>query len=138
MADTDFVELLPRRIRARFEGLNGYVGSVLEEEELNRTLTRESIQAIQLMALIGALDQFFRDGTSAAIAAVDAFADLGTRGFRIGSQAFSARNENVMRGLNLSDNLREAIQDERLLRLLSRELGLRGLIIECARVVVNG
>jgi hypothetical protein len=133
----NLLDLLPRRLRPRFEGLGSYVTSVLDEEFPDRRIGKNELEVVQFVAFVGALDQFLRDGTTTASQAVDAFASLGVGGFRVGSQHFSARNEAVMRGANLSERLRRSIPDRRLLALLEHRPSLRQLVVECARIVIG-
>jgi hypothetical protein len=138
MPDEDLINLLPRRLRTRFEGLGGYVGSILEEEMSEHKLSTEALQLVQFVAFVGALDQFLRGGTRAATQAVDLFAELGIKGFRIGSETFAERNEAVMRGTRLSEALRDTIDDQRLILLLTHETPIRSLVLRCARILTNG
>lgn len=134
-SDAHLIDLLPRRLRTRFEGLTGYVSSVLQEDRLADRLSRNQVQVIQLVTFVAALDTFLRQGTRVAAEAVDTFEELGVGGFRVGSQRFIGRNNEVMRGQMLSRRLRDAIEDDQLLALIGRQLSLRRLIIECAEVL---
>jgi len=104
---------MPYRLRTRFEWIGAYVTSVIEEERNTvshvERLTRAEVQLVQLEVLSQYLDMFFRDGTAAAIKAVDVLNMMGVRGFSIGSSTFRGRNKEVMRGNKLSQSLRKTV-----------------------------
>jgi hypothetical protein len=133
MADRDWTESLPRALKLRFDGLGSYVSAVLEEQSKTTTLSRDAIKQIHIVAFIKSLDDFLREGTQAATRAVDQFESLGVRGFRIGTEEFSGRNEAVMRGQVLSDRLRSAVANDSLRRFISMDRPLRDVILQMAR-----
>lgn len=133
MAERDWTESLPRALKLRFDGLGNYVSSVLEEQTRAGTLSREATRQIHIVAFIKSLDDFLREGTQAAGRAVDQFATLGIRGFRIGTEEFAGRNEAVMRGQVLSDRLRSTIANDALQRFISMDRPLREVILQMAR-----
>ena len=98
---------MPYRLRKRFEWVGTYVNGVIEEEREtvseDQRLTRPEVQLVQLEVLTQYLDAFFRDGTTAAIKAVDVLKGMDVSGFSIGSSTFRGRNNEVMRGDRLSD-----------------------------------
>lgn len=154
----ELIQLLPYRLRSRFESLSHYVRVVIREEVQRerdqRTRGRRSedfasdrvlprvtsadIQLIQLIVLIYALDQLFVEGTQAAQGAVDRFSSLRMDGFVLGRAEFVGRNENVMRGQALSDALRESIRNPRLLRLLKSARGIKSLVLAVMGELRNG
>jgi hypothetical protein len=133
MADRDWTESLPRALKLRFDGLGNYVSAVLEEHSRAGTLSRNAIRQIHIIAFIKSLDDFLREGTQAAVRAVDQFESLGVRGFRIGSEEFAGRNDAVMRGQVLADRLRNAVANDSLGRFLSMDRPLREVILQMAR-----
>jgi hypothetical protein len=118
---SDLVDLLPWRLKGRFESLGSYVDAVLHEHEekipKQRQLKNEDIQVIKLAVFIYALQDFFREGTRAAARAVDVFQALGVPGFTVGSSLFEGRNENVVRGDRLAQALWQAIGDTEILSI---------------------
>ena len=105
---SDWLRGLPHAVRRRFEGLHRYVLAVLDEVGLSGKLSKVAIEQIQILVFTRSLDEFLRDGSDAATAAVDAFSALGVDSFRVGSELFSGRNQAVMRGELLSTELRAA------------------------------
>lgn len=133
MADRDWTDQLPKALKLRFDGLGTYVSAVLEEQPKRRPLSKDTVRQIQTIVFIKTLDEFLREGSNAAIRAVDLFRDLGVDGFRLGTQDFVGRNEAVMRGSVLADRLRLAVADEPLRRFIASERPLRTVIIDAAR-----
>ncbi|HEX8395177.1 MAG TPA: hypothetical protein VF665_22710 [Longimicrobium sp.] len=133
MADTAWVEHLPRSMRLRFDGLGGYTKAILSEAEMLDELRAPQVRQIQTVVFLKSLEQFLRDGTEAAASAVDQFQQLGVPGFRVGGDVFAERNDAVMRGSRLADGLRGAIRDPEVLDLLSSNLSLREIIIKMGR-----
>jgi hypothetical protein len=139
MKYSDVVDLIPRRLRTRFESLGGFVDAVVQEREGNlpreRRLASEDLGAIKLAVLVFALQEFFREGSTAAAMAVDEFHALGLRGFQVGSSLFEARNENVVRGDELAKALRSAIDDPEVLLAIDRASRMRDLVLDLMRRV---
>ena len=75
-------------------------------------------------------NEFFREGSRAAVAAVDEFHNLGVPGFQVGSSVFEGRNENVVRGDRLAETLRSAVADPELLSAINRANRMRDLVID--------
>lgn len=134
---SDLIDLLPRRLKGRFESLGSYVDAILHEYEEKipkpRRLKSEDIQVIKLAVFIYALQEFFREGTRAASRAVDEFQALGVSGFTVGSSLFEGRNENVVRGDRLAEALRQTISDTKILSIIDRTSRMRDLVIELIR-----
>jgi hypothetical protein len=135
LAENDWTDALPRTLKLRFEGIGNYVAAVLEEGELRRPLSRDAVRQIQLVAFVKSLDEFLRDGTDAAVHAVDEFRSLGVERFRIGSEEFEGRNEAVMRGARLSERLRSSVGDDSLQRFIAMDRPLRDVILSMARIL---
>jgi hypothetical protein len=122
----------------RFDGIGTYVTALLEESGLQERLSASNVKKIQLSAFLKLLDEFLRDGTEAAIHAVDAFASLDISGFRIGAQEFEGRNQSVMRGAKLSEALRRALADNEAVRhFVETDRPLREAILSLARTLSN-
>ena len=156
----ELIQLLPFRMRPRFESLFHYVRTIIQEElqrqreqpsariepreqaadqrGQRRHLAKVDTQLIQLIVLIYALDQLFVEGTRAAQSAVDRFETLGVPGFVLGSSEFSGRNENVVRGQELSQALRKSIRNRQLLRLMGSARGVKDLVITLMGEMSNG
>jgi hypothetical protein len=138
MADEEWAQSLPRSLRSRFDGLGSYVVAILDDANLRPRLTRPELRLIQMTVFVKSLDEFLRDGTEAAITAVDAFSSLGVEGFRIGSEEFQGRNHAVMRGARLSEALRSAIGDDTIRPILSADRPFRDLVLTIARTLIDG
>jgi hypothetical protein len=133
MRYSDFIDLLPRRIKTRFESIGSFVDTVIQERERtvpsDRRLKRDDIRVIKLAVFIFALQEFLREGSRAASIAVDEFKALGVTGFKVGSSLFEGRNENVVRGDELAKALRSAVGDTEILSAIDRAPRMRDLII---------
>ena len=136
--EADWLQDMPRSLRHRFDGLGNYVLAVLDDERLRDSLKQEAIQRIQILAFLKMLQDFFREGSQAAMRAVDAFAELGVKSFQIGSEAFEGRNSSVTRGDRLADGVREAIADPAIVQVLNTEGTLRELIVRLGREATRG
>jgi hypothetical protein len=83
---------------------------VEEEIEIagfDRRLTSEEHEYLQLAALTYMLQEFFRAGSAAALAASTAFEELGAQGFRVGSLRFTPEDPATLRGERLAADLRD-------------------------------
>lgn len=134
----DWSDSLPRALKLRLDGIGSYVVAVLEEKDYLRRISKPDLQRIQMATFLKTLDEFLRDGTEAAIRSVDAFLELGVEGFQIGSERFEGRNDAVMRGANLSQRLRRAIEDPEVLRVIESGQALRDVVIDLGRRFRNG
>ena len=111
MSLREVFEVLPHRLRTRFESLGQYVYATIDEIEAERRLgrrrdlSRDERQTIQTIIFVVAISRFLRDGTRAAKLATDAFQSLGAGGFRVGNTEFQGRNDNVMMGQHLAELL---------------------------------
>jgi hypothetical protein len=136
---SDLIDLLPRRLKTRFESIGGFVDAVIREREDNlpkqRRLKSDDIGIIKLAVLIFALQEFFREGSRAAVLAVDEFQALGVPGFKVGSSLFEGKNENVLRGYELADALRKAVSDPEILSAIDRTSRMRDLVLDLMRRV---
>jgi len=104
--DDEWIRTLPRSIRRRFDSMGKYIRGVLDEAGLSERLHRRDIETIHITVFVRVLDEFLRDGTDAAVAAVDTLSELGVEGFVIGRERFSGRNDAVTRGELLANGLR--------------------------------
>ena len=136
--DSDWLRSLPRSVRQRFDGLGKYVEAVLDEARLRDKLGRNDIQQIQIIVFVRALEAFLREGSEAASGAVDALAEFGIDGFRVGSELFSGRNDAVMRGYRLAEGLRTAAVEAGVAEGSESVLGLRHTIIQLAKELSSG
>ena len=134
----EWSDSLPRALKTRLDGIGSYVVAVLEEKDYLHRISKPNLQRIQMVASLKSLDEFLRDGTEAAILSVDAFAELGVAGFRIGTEHFEGRNEAVMRGATLSQNLRRSIEDPELLGFIESGQTLRDVVVELGRRLRSG
>ncbi len=136
---SDLIDLLPRRLKTRFESIGAFVDAVVQEREGNlpreRRLRSEDLGTIKLAVFIYALQEFLREGSAAAVKAVDEFEDLGIPGFQVGSSLFVGRNENVVRGYELAEALRKAVSDPAILSAIDRTSRMRDLILDLMRLV---
>jgi hypothetical protein len=136
---SDVLSRLPRRMRVRFESLGSYVRSIVNELE-ERTprpdrLADESVQLIQLVVLVYAMDDLLREGSRAARAAVGQFRETGMAGFTVGTSVFEGENANVTLGEDLSRGLRLSLPLE-VLELVDSASGIGSLtrtLVERAR-----
>ena len=108
------------------------------EKNAKNKCAKADLQRIQIVTFVKTLDEFLRDGTEAAIRSVDAFSELGVKGFQIGTERFEGRNEAVMRGDNLSQRLRRTIEDPELLSVIESRQTLRDVVIDLGRRFRNG
>jgi len=131
--DGEWIRELPRSIRMRFDSLGKYVRVILEEAGLRDRLTRQDIERIHIAIFVRVLDEFLRDGTAAAVAAVDTLSDLGVQGFTVGRERFAGRNDAVMRGERLANGLRSVTGDLFPRDLIESESGLKHLIIKLGK-----
>ena len=112
--DSDWLNNLPKSVRQRFEGIGGYVTSVLEEAGLRESLKTADVQRIQMIAFIRTLSEFLEDGSRAAKEAVTAFSALGAKSFKIGTEVFEEGSPAVTRGSRLAAPLpRQLVAQDR-------------------------
>jgi hypothetical protein len=139
MADeTAWLKTLPRKLQQRFDGLGKYVRAVLEEVNLRDKLTRDAVERIHVLVFVRALDELLREGTNAAIAAVDALSALGVDSFKVGQERFSGRNDAVMRGESLSNRLRDVTATSVDLRSsFESPYGMRQMIIKLGKELAS-
>ena len=135
MNSAEIFRYAPKYISQRFYAINNYVWkSFFPENELNIRLQRlenERQRAQELARLksiageatlvifIILLRQFFSEGSNAAIQAVDTFKEVGVDSFQIGSKVFQDRNENVLQGRLLADQLIQSITSKELLNIIT-------------------
>ena len=130
----DFLDNAPRFIAIRFYSINKSVrSSLIPEELIKKKLTQKTtkkarkeeyqrLKSISDEAAIVAFIFIFRklliEGSNAAKNAVDTFEQLGEKGFYIGNDFFSGRNEKVIQGEKLADKLLKSIKDKKLKQLV--------------------
>jgi hypothetical protein len=124
-------------VRQRFDGLGKYVEAILDEARLRNKLSRDEIRQIQVIIFVRALDAFLRQGSEAAAGAVDALAEFGIDGFRVGSERFSGRNDAVTRGDRLAADLRTVAAEVGMPEVAESDFGLRQTIIQLAKELSN-
>lgn len=135
MSSTDFLSGAPKFITTRFNSVNKYVWQTLfpeqtvkeqiikfktkadRKKEINRLkgISEEASTVVFLFLL----NKFFTEGAKAARQAVDTFKELGVDGFFIGGNYFSERNEKVIQGDKISENLLASIKDEKAKKLVT-------------------
>lgn len=135
MSSTDFLSGAPKFITTRFNSVNKYVWQTLfpeqtvkeqiikfktksdRKKEINRLkgISEEASTVVFLFLL----NKFFTEGAKAARQAVDTFKELGVDGFFIGGNYFSERNEKVIQGDKISENLLASIKDEKAKELVT-------------------
>lgn len=109
MSYTQILTQLPTRLRPRFESLGRYVKTIVDEEQVHmprrNRLKRQQIELLQTLVFVHVLNDLFKETTAAAMRTVMTFEELGVSGFSVGQTDFVGRNENVMRGERLSEQL---------------------------------
>lgn len=134
--------VLPRRLLNRLSSIGSYVRSVVNEEEegtpRRHRLTRQEVETIAQVLFACLLNQFFKDGSRAARSAVDEFKRHGVDEFLIGATVFAGRNENVMRGDNLSKLLLMSVGKFPILELLQEPIKPREMVLELMNRVKHG
>ena len=139
ISTADIVGMMPKALQSRFESLGPYVLMVIDEAGLDDPPpAKEEVQFIQLVALVYALDQFFRAGTRAALGASLAFESLGAVGFTVGAAPFTSEGENTFRGERLAEALRASITDEKVRDLLGTSKTMKDLVSALARWLRHG
>jgi len=139
MSLREVLAAMPYRLRSRFESLSTYVNACIEQaiEELRRSrapgasrrvLSDEQRQVIQVTVFIIAVARFFRDGTRAAGMATAEFEELGSPGFAVGRTVFEGRNDNVMMGETLAQELLAVAEDDVIHRWVDSDLALGEIV----------
>lgn len=102
------------------DSLNDRLKRIKTQKARNNELKRyrEIVQELSYVLYLFFLNRFLKEGAEAARKTVDVFQEHGVEGFQIGSQVFIDRNENVMKGDDLSEKLLSAIEDDSLLKLI--------------------
>ena len=151
MDTTSIFKNAPKYISTRFNSINNYTWKAFfPDNELNRRLKkindkqlskqellrlRNIVSEASLVIFIFLLKRFFTEGSNAAKEAVDTFKFLGVEGFQIGSKYFSERNENVIQGDNLADELISIIHDHKLLDLINNSSHVYQIIEEYRKFI---
>jgi hypothetical protein len=133
---------LPRSLHNRLASIGSYVRSIVNEEEegvsKRERLSRDEVETITHVVFACLLAQFFRAGSQAARSAVDEFARHGVSEFAIGSTVFSGRNENVLRGDTLADDLLRSLSNLPIQDLLQDTGSPREMVLNLMKKVKNG
>lgn len=151
MSSNDFLNNAPKFITNRFNSVNKYVWQTLFPEEtikeqLKRYKTKtERYKEISRLKSISEeastiiflflLNRFFIEGAKAAKQAVDTFRELDVEGFYIGSNYFSGRNEKVVQGDMISEQLLASIEDERARNLVARSNYISDILNEYRKFI---
>jgi len=90
------------------------------ERKIFLTKMNSIVDECTCVCYIFSLKQFFREGTDAAIKAVDTFKEFNVDGFNIGNKRFEGRNNNVMEGQTLYEELLNNIKNAELKNLIER------------------
>lgn len=136
MPQDDVLAAAPLFVQRRYNSIRGYVRALIETEFplVERRLSREDRELIQIASLIYTLHHFFEDGHHAARNAVRILRRLKISELRIGSQVFAENSEATLRGRRLADDLLSQIQNETVRNLIvsSSSLGhlVRALLLE--------
>jgi hypothetical protein len=136
MSSTDFLSEAPKFITTRFNSVNKYVWQTLFpdqtiKEQLIKCKTkaekRKEISRLKgiseeasTVVFLFLINKFFTEGSKAAKQAVDTFKELGIKGFYIGGNYFSERNEKVIQGDKISEKLLNSIKDDKAKELVTK------------------
>jgi len=138
----DIIVSLPRPIRLRFDSIGGYVQGIIAEQEeslpVGRHLRSEEVDLVKLIAFCYAATRLFREGSSAARSAVDELALFEIPGFQIGSVLFHERNENVMLGDTLADDMMRAFEGTPFQRAIVSSTSMNDLVKTVSRRLRHG
>jgi hypothetical protein len=139
---TEIVRLLPYRLQLRFGNLSRLVAAIIDETHArlnsHARVDRESVEMIQLAALIFSLDHFFRAGTRAARESAETFERFKLTGFRVGTTEFTKNNAATRRGERIANDLRAVVRRTRLRRRIQAAHSMQELIESLVRDVLNG
>jgi hypothetical protein len=141
----------PKFITSRFNSVHKYVWQTLFpeqliKEKLRKKKTKEdrkkemarfksiSEEASTLVFLF-LLNKFFLEGAKAAKQAVDTFKDLNVDGFYIGGNYFSERNDKVIQGDKISQQLLDTIQDEKARNLVTQSKYIYEILNEYKKLI---
>ncbi|NOU47529.1 MAG: hypothetical protein HOO86_10765 [Bacteroidales bacterium] len=135
MSSTDFLTGAPKFITTRFNSVHKYVWQTLFSEQIikeklikkkTKAERRKEIARLKsiseeasTLVFLFLLNKFFLEGAKAAKQAVDTFKDLNVEGFYIGGNYFSERNDKVIQGDEISQQLLDTIQDEKAKNLVT-------------------
>ena len=81
------------------------------------------------------INKFFIDGANAAKQAVDTFKELDVEGFFIGRSYFSERNEKVVQGDKISEQLLASIEDVRAKKMITESKYISEIIREYKKLI---
>jgi hypothetical protein len=136
MISTDFLIGAPKFITNRFSSINKYVWQTLcSEQTIKEKLIKFETKAerrneiarlktisneASTLVFLFLLNKLFLEGAKAAKQAVDTFKDLNVDGFYIGHNYFTERNDNVVQGDKISEQLIATIQNEKARKLVTQ------------------
>lgn len=118
----------PRYLTIRYGSLNSYVwehlfpqdyknrilGKIKNKEEKKEKIIKmkELVDEATVLVFIFVTRQIFTEGSRAAKETVDILKELGVNEFYLGSKKFTKRNENVILGDNLAQELLLSLDDK--------------------------
>jgi hypothetical protein len=110
----------------------------LDEEVIkNNKLKKENVEKVTVIAFIFVMKKFFDEGYEGIVKTVDTLKDLGVDGFYLGKTFYQGRNENVVLGKNLSDELFESITDESAKSIVLESEKLWEVVERCKGIVID-
>lgn len=151
MNQSDFLNGAPKFITNRFNSVNKYVWQTLfpeatikeqlirkktkveRKEEIGR-LKSISDEAATLVFLF-LINKFFVEGAKAARQAVDTFKELNVEGFYIGRNYFSERNDKVIQGDKISEQLIASITDEKAKNMITKTTYISEILDEYKKLI---
>lgn len=151
MSSTDFLNGAPKFITNRFSSINKYVWQTMfPEQTIKERLIRyetkverrkeiarlKSIsEEASTLVFLFLLNKLFLEGAKAAKQAVDTFKGLNVDGFYIGGNYFSGRNDKVIQGDKISEQLIATIQDEKARNLVTQSKYIYEILDEYRKLI---
>lgn len=139
---SEIVQQLPHKLQLRFNSLGNYVRGMIDEEAARTgreiRLGHDTIQLIQLAALVYSLDSFLRAGTYAARSASTVFEGFELSGFQVGTADFTKDNRNTRLGELLANELSRTISRVWLGRFVRDSRTMKELISDLIRELSDG
>lgn len=151
MSSTDFLNGAPKFITNRFSSINKYVWQTMFPEQTikerlikyeTKVERRKEIARLKsiseeasTLVFLFLLNKLFLEGAKAAKQAVDTFKGLNVDGFYIGGNYFSGRNEKVIQGDKISEQLIAAIQDEKARNLVTQSKYIYEILDEYRKLI---
>lgn len=151
MSSSDFLIGAPKFITNRFNSIHKYVSETLLPERTKRERLRRKrsksekieelsrlksiIDEASTIVFLFLINKFFIDGANAAKQAVDTFKELDVEGFFIGRSYFSERNEKVVQGDKISEQLLASIEDVRAKKMITESKYISEIIREYKKLI---